>query len=64
MQGYQASEDFLGLAERAREDYAAQIKLIEKAFRDFPLSALADRRTRGVFLETRPSERVRSKMRA
>jgi integrase len=50
MQGYQASEDFRGLADRTREDYSAQIKLIEKAFGDFPLSALADRRTRGVFL--------------
>src|SRR6516165_772861 len=31
----------------------AQIKLIESAFGDFPLSALADRRTRGVFLAWR-----------
>jgi hypothetical protein len=53
LQGYQASEDFCGLAERTREDYAAQIKLIESAFGDFPLSALADRRTRGVFLAWR-----------
>jgi integrase len=53
LQGYQASEDFCGLADRTREDYAAQIKLIESAFGDFPLSALADRRTRGVFLAWR-----------
>jgi hypothetical protein len=31
LQCYQTSEDFGGLAERTREDYAAQIKLIENA---------------------------------
>ncbi len=49
LQGYQASEDFRGLADRTRRDYVAKIKLIERAFGDFPLSALSDRRTRGVF---------------
>jgi integrase len=49
LQGYQASQDFRGLAERTRRDYVAKIKLIEEAFGDFPLSALSDRRTRGVF---------------
>jgi integrase len=53
LQGYQASEDYLGLAVRTRRDYGAKIKLIEKAFGDFPLSALSDRRTRGVFLAWR-----------
>lgn len=53
MNGYQASEDFRGLAERTRTDYAKQIKKIEKKFGDFPLSALADRRTRGEFLAWR-----------
>jgi len=48
LQGYQASEDFRGLADRTRRDYAANIKLIEDAFGDFPLSALSDRRTRGI----------------
>jgi integrase len=53
MLGYQASEDFRGLADRTRKDYATLIKLIEKAFGDFPLSALSDRRTRGVFMAWR-----------
>src|ERR1700704_1047700 len=47
LQHYHASETFRGLAPRTREDYAGHIKRIEKAFGDFPLSALADRRTRG-----------------
>ena len=53
LQGYQASEDFRGLSERTRSDYAAKISQVEKAFGDFPLSALADRRTRGVFMAWR-----------
>jgi integrase len=53
LQGYQASEDFRSLAVRTRQDYVAKIKLIERAFGDLPLSALSDRRTRGVFLEWR-----------
>ena len=50
MEEYQASAEFRGLAERTRADYVAKIKLIEAKFGDFPLSALADRRSRGVFL--------------
>src|SRR5437899_89354 len=53
LQVYQASADFRGLAERTRSDYVAKIKLIEKKFADFPLSALTDRRTRGVFMAWR-----------
>jgi integrase len=52
-QGYQASEDFRRLAESTRRSYAAHIKRIESSFADFPLSALTDRRTRGIFLEWR-----------
>src|SRR5262249_54338478 len=40
LQGYQASDDFTGLAPRSRSDYVAKIKLIEKEFGDFPLSDL------------------------
>jgi hypothetical protein len=36
LQRYQASEDFRDLADRTRSDYTAKIKLIEKAFGDFP----------------------------
>jgi len=46
---YQESDDFRSLAERTRADYAKHIKTIEKAFGDFPLSAMTDVRTRGVF---------------
>jgi integrase len=53
LDGYQASQDFLGLASRTRSDYMAKIKLIEKKFGDFPLSALTDRRSRGVFMHWR-----------
>jgi integrase len=64
LQGYQASEDFRALAERTRRDYVAKIKLIEKAFGDFPLSALFDRRTRGVFKAWRDKLATRSRRQA
>jgi integrase len=64
LQGYQASEDFLGLAPRSRSDYAGKIKLIEKAFGDFPLSALTDNRTRGVFKAWREKLAVSSRRQA
>jgi integrase len=50
---YQASEDFRGLADSTRRSYVALITRIEKDFGDFPLSALTDRRTRGVFMTWR-----------
>src|SRR5205823_117289 len=53
LQAYQRSQEFLGLADRTRTDYVAKVKLIEKKFGDFPLSALSDRRTRGVFMTWR-----------
>jgi integrase len=53
LQAFQRSQDFLGLAERTRADYVAKIKLIERKFGDFPLAALIDRRTRGVFMAWR-----------
>jgi integrase len=49
LEAYQGSEDFLGLAPRSRSDYVGKIKLIEKEFGDFPLSALTDNRARGIF---------------
>jgi len=49
LQEYQTSDEFLGLAPRSRSDYIGKIKLIEKAFGDFPLSAMTDNRTRGIF---------------
>jgi integrase len=53
LQRFQASEEFLGLAPNTRRNYIALIVRIEKTFADFPLSALTDRRTRGVFKEWR-----------
>jgi integrase len=53
LQDYQASEDFRGLADSTRRSYVPLIVRIEKEFGDFPLSALTDRRTRGVFMAWR-----------
>jgi len=53
LQAYQDSDDFLSLAPRSRDDYVGKIKVIEKEFADFPLSAMTDARTRGVFKEWR-----------
>ena len=50
---YQRSEDFRNLADTTRRSYVALITRIEKRFGDFPLSALSDRRSRGVFLTWR-----------
>ena len=49
LQEYQSSDEFRSLAPRSRSDYVAKIKLIEKTFGDFPLSAMSDKRTRGIF---------------
>jgi integrase len=53
LQAYQASEDFRLLANSTRRSYVPLIRRIERAFSDFPLSALTDRRTRGVFMTWR-----------
>ena len=50
LQQYQDSEDFRALADSTRRSYIALIKIIEKRFGSFPLSALTDRRSRGVFM--------------
>jgi len=49
LQQFQASRDFTDLAGSTRRSYIALIKRIEEKFSDFPLSALKDRRTRGIF---------------
>jgi integrase len=54
LQAYQASENFLRLADETRRSYAGLIRRnIEKDFADFPLMALTDRRTRGIFMSWR-----------
>ena len=50
LQQYQDSEDFRALADSTRRSSIALIKIIEKRFGSFPLSALTDRRSRGVFM--------------
>jgi integrase len=65
LQGYQASEDFRQLAERTRQDYVRIIrKVIEPEFADFPLSALTDRRTRGIFMSWRDRLAAKSRRQA
>ena len=56
LRAYQESGEFRDkLAERTKRDYAGKIRLIERKFGDFPLAALADPRTRDVFLTWRDS---------
>ena len=64
LRAFQNSQDFLGLAPRTRSDYIAKIKLIEKKFGDFPLSALIDRRSRGVFMAWRDDLAMTSRRQA
>jgi hypothetical protein len=53
LQAYQQSQDFLGLRERTRADYIGLIIKIEQKFGDAPIEALADPRTRGIFMDWR-----------
>jgi integrase len=64
LQSYQKSQDFLGLRERTRADYVKHIAKIEQKFRDAPLKALSDPRTRGVFLDWRDELALTSKRQA
>lgn len=66
LQGYQASQEFLAaIAPRTRSDYQRIIrKDIEPEFGDFPLAALDDRRTRGVFLAWRDRLAAKSRRQA
>jgi integrase len=53
LQQYQVSEDSRLLATSTRRSYIRLIARIEKDLGDFPISALTDRRTRGIFLAWR-----------
>ncbi|WP_394891275.1 tyrosine-type recombinase/integrase [Mesorhizobium sp. AaZ16] len=64
LQGFQATTLWDDLALRTRRDYAALIKIIEKEFGDFPLSALGDRRTRDVFMSWRDKRAKASRRQA
>jgi integrase len=63
-QAYQQSQDFLALRDRTRADYVKQIAKIEQRFGDAPNKALADPRTRGIFLDWRDELALRSKRQA
>jgi integrase len=60
LQEYQRSQNFLGLRDKTRCDYIAQIKKIEVKFGDMPTKALADPRARGVFMEWRDELALKS----
>lgn len=60
LQEYQRSQNFLGLRDKTRGDYIAQIKKIEVKFGGMPTKALADRRARGVFMEWRDELALKS----
>jgi integrase len=64
LDGYQQSTDFLDLRERTKSDYRQKIKQIEERFSDFPIAALADRRSRGVFMEWRDQLALKSRRQA
>jgi integrase len=53
LQQYQSSEDFRALAHSTRRTYVALIQRIEQTFANFPLAALTDRRSRGIFMAWR-----------
>jgi integrase len=50
---YQQSQAFRELRPRTQKDYVWYIAKIEKKFADFPIAALPDKRTRGVFMTWR-----------
>jgi integrase len=59
------AEDFRQLAERTRADYTRIIQQkIEPEYSDFPLSALTDKRTRGIFMEWRDRLALKSRRQA
>src|SRR5215216_4213819 len=61
---YESSGEYQGLAPRTRSDYVKQIKLIERNFGDFPLTALSDRRTRAIFMGWRDELSTKSRRQA
>lgn len=64
LQAFQQSDEFLSLAPRSRLDYMRQIKLIDKSYADFPLSAMTDKRTRGIFKAWRERLAITSRRQA
>ena len=64
LRDFEETSEFDGLAPRTKKDYHQQLARIEKEFGDFPLAALSDPRTRGVFKDWRDKLAKRSKRQA
>lgn len=64
LNGFQESSKWDELAPRTQSDYAKLIKVIEKEFGTFPLSGLADRRSRSIFMEWRDIRAKKSRRQA
>ncbi len=64
LNGFQASSDWDDLAPRTQSDYVKLIKIIEEKFGSFPLSGLADRRSRAVFMQWRDERAKKSRRQA
>lgn len=59
--GFGNSSEFTTLAEKTKKDYKRYIERIEERFGTFPLSALKDRRSRGIFKIWRDEVAVKSR---
>lgn len=64
LNAFQFSSDWDDLAERTKRDYIKLIKIIEAEFGDFPLSGLADRRSRAIFMAWRDQRAKASRRQA
>lgn len=64
LNGFQQSTDWHDLAARTQKDYVKLIKVIEQKFGDFPLSGLADKRSRSIFMEWRDDRAKASRRQA
>lgn len=62
LNGFQVSSDWDDLAPRTQRDYVKLIRIIEAKFGTFPISALTDRRSRGIFMSWR-DERAKASRR-
>jgi integrase len=61
---FKKSDEYNSKAPRTKADYDKQIAKIEAAFGDFPLSALGDKRTRGIFKAWRDRLAIASRRQA
>ncbi|MGC0054849.1 tyrosine-type recombinase/integrase [Brucella pituitosa] len=64
LNGFQQTTIWDDLAPRTKKDYIKLIKVIEQKFGSFPLSALADARTRSVFMQWRDARAKQSRRQA